>query len=118
MNRSTYRTIILITAVITGLIHLVLLNVSTMRSTGSIDLLFTLNGLGFLALAGVLFFEPPFLKGYEKWVVYTFMAFTLATIIAWVAVGARSVLGYLTKLDEAILLVALGLYLRDNTQDG
>jgi hypothetical protein len=118
MNRSTYRTIILITAVITGLIHLVLLNVSTMGSTGSIDLLFTLNGLGFLALAGALFFEPPFLKGYEKWVVYAFMAFTLATIVAWVAVGARSVLGYLTKLDEAILLVALGLYLRDNTQDG
>lgn len=117
MNRSTYRTIILITAVITGLIHLVLLNVFTMRSTGSIDILFTLNGLGFLALAGALAFEPPFLEGYEKWVVYAFMAFTLATIIAWVAVGARSTLGYLTKLDEAILLVALGLYLRTFAQE-
>lgn len=113
MNRSTYRTIILVTAVITGLIHLVVLNIFSMRATGSVDILFTLNGLGFLALAGAFFFEPSFLKGYEKWVIYAFMAFTLVTIIAWVAVGSRSALGYLTKLDEAVLLVALGLYLRD-----
>jgi hypothetical protein len=115
MNRSTYRIIILITALITGLIHLVLLNIFTMRSTGGIDILFTLNGFGFLALAGAFYFDLPFLKGYEKLLTYAFIAFTLATIIAWVAVGARSTLGYLTKLDEVILLVVLGLYLREES---
>jgi ABC-type microcin C transport system permease subunit YejB len=113
MNRSTYRIIILITAVITGLVHLVLLNIFTMQFTGSVDLLFTLNGLGFLGLTAALFLDIPFLKGYEKWIIYAFMAFTLATIIAWVAVGERSTLGYLTKLDEVILLATLGFYLRE-----
>ncbi len=115
MNRSTYRLIILITAVITGLIHLVVLNIPFIQSTGSPDLLFTLNGLGFLGLAAAFFFDIPFLRGYEKWIVYAFMAFTLATIIAWIAIGARSTLGYLTKLDEVILLAALGLYLREGS---
>lgn len=115
MNRATYRIIIFITALITGLIHLVLLNIFTFRSTGSIDFLFTLNGLGYLALAGAFYFELPFLRGYDKWLIYAFMAFTLATIIAWVAVGARSTLGYITKLDEVILLVMLGLYLREES---
>lgn len=115
MNRSTYRLIILITAVITGLIHLVVLNIPIIQSTGSPDLLFTLNGIGFLGLAIAFYFDIPFLRGYEKWIVYAFMAFTLATIIAWIAVGARSTLGYLTKLDEVILLAALGLYLREGS---
>jgi hypothetical protein len=113
MNRSTYRIIILVTALITGLIHLVILNYLTFQSTGNIDLLFTLNGIGFLVLAGVFFFDIPFLRGYEKWVIYALMAYTLATIIAWVPVGSRSTLGYLTKLDEVILLVALGLYMQE-----
>jgi hypothetical protein len=115
MNRSTYRTVIIVTAVITGLIHLVLLNVLTMQAKGGIDLLFTLNGIGFLGLTAALFAEIPFLKEYEKWVIYSFIAFTLATIIAWITFGERSTLGYLTKLDELILLVALGLYLREET---
>jgi hypothetical protein len=105
----------LITAAITGLIHLVLLNLATMQATGSLDVLFTLNGLGFLALAGAFYFDLPFLKGYEKWITYALMGFTLVTIIAWVAIGARSTLGYLTKLDEVILLVVLGLYLREES---
>lgn len=113
MNRSTTRVIILITAVITGLVHLVLLNLFSMQATGSLDVLFTLNGLGFLTLASAFYFDLPFLKGYEKWITYAFIGFTIVTIIAWVAVGARSTLGYLTKLDEVVLLVALGLYLRE-----
>jgi hypothetical protein len=113
MNRSTFRFIILVTAIITGVIHLVILNIPFIQSTGRPDLLFTLNGLGFLALAVALFFDIPFLKDYERWIVYAFMAFTLATIIAWVPLGSRSTLGYLTKLDEVILLVALALFLRE-----
>lgn len=115
MNRSTYRTIILITGVITGFIHLVLLNILTMRFTGSIDFLFTLNGLGFLALTAAVYLDVPFLRDYKTWVLYAFMAFTLVTIIAWIAIGARSPLGYLTKLDELILLASLGLYLREGS---
>ena len=113
MNRATYRIIILITSLVTAVIHLVILNIMFLRSSGSLDLLFTLNGLGFLALAAAFFIDFPFLRGFEKWVIYALMAFTLATIIAWIPFGSRSTLGYLTKLDEVILLVALSLYLRE-----
>jgi hypothetical protein len=44
MTRSTLRTIILVTGLITALVHLVLLNIVM----GTIDPLFTLNGLGYL----------------------------------------------------------------------
>lgn len=117
MNRSTLRIIILITALITAFVHLVVLNIPSLRSGEGLDLLFTLNGLGYLGLIGAFILNLPFLRGREAWVVYALMAFTVVTIIAWIAVGARSTLGYLTKLDEAILLAASALYLRQGPSE-
>lgn len=80
--------------------------------TGSIDLLFTLNGLGFLGFLGLFLLDLPFLRGRERQVLYGFIGYTVLTILAWIPGGARNALGYGTKLDELLLVGALILYLR------
>jgi ABC-type microcin C transport system permease subunit YejB len=109
MKRSTLRTIILVTGLITALVHLVLLNVSM----GTIDPLFTLNGLGYLGLLAALFLDLPVVSKLQPLVHWAFMAFTAVTILAWVVMGRPyTALGYVTKVDELALIAALYLHLR------
>ena len=73
--------------------------------------LFILNGLGYLALLAAYFLPIDLAKRYHKLVRWAFIAFTLVTILAWVAIGDKSwpegSLGYLTKLIEVLLIVLL-----------
>ena len=71
MTRSTLRAIILVTGLITALVHLVLLNVVM----GTIDPLFTLNGLGYLGLLAALFLDLPVVSKQRTLVHWAFMAF-------------------------------------------
>ena len=95
---------IMITAVITAVIHLYLgLKFS--------NTLMILNGIGYLALLIGLFIQVSIAqknRGLIRWVL---MGFTAVTIIAWLAIGDKSwpsgALGYITKLDEIILLALL-----------
>lgn len=112
MNRSTLRTVILVTGLITALVHLVLLNIGILQEKGQPDVLFTLNGLGYFALLAAFFFRPSFLSGRGKMLHYVFIFYTAATILAWVLVGARNFTGWATKLDELILIYALVVHLR------
>ena len=111
MNR---RNIIIVLTSITALVHLVVLNIGIYQDTGSIDLLFTLNGLGYFALLYALFWPPAFLKGQRTLVHYGFMAYTLTTILAWVAINGdfTDPVGVGTKLVEVLLIVALWQNLR------
>jgi hypothetical protein len=109
MKRSTLRAVILVTGLITALVHLALLNVAM----GTIDPLFTLNGLGYLALLAALFLNLPIVSKQQPLVHWTFMAFAAVTILAWVVMGRPyTLLGYLTKLDEIVLIAALYMHLR------
>ncbi len=109
MNRSSLRAVILVTGLITALIHLVLLNVGM----GTIDPLFTLNALGYLALLAALFLNLPLVSRQQPLVHWAFMAFTAVTILAWIVMGRPyTMLGYITKLDELVLLAALYMHLR------
>lgn len=112
MKRSTLRTVILVTGLITALVHLVLLNIGIIQENGRPDVLFTLNGLGYLALLAAYFFQPAFLSERSKLLHYAFIAYTGLTIVAWVLVGARDFTGFATKLDELILVYALLAHLR------
>jgi hypothetical protein len=109
MKHSTLHTLIIVTAVLTGLIHLVLLSILI----GQVSWLFVLNGLGFLVLLAAWYYTPGFL-GSQRVALHTvFMLYTLATIGAWLAIGDFSdPLGLFTKLVEVILVVALFLHLR------
>lgn len=107
MSRSTSRLVIVITTLITATVHLIVLNIPFIRDTGSPDILFTLNGLGYLGLLVLFLWNPSIVAERRELFHYAFMGFTLVTILAWVAMGSRDLVGYGTKLDEVILVVAL-----------
>jgi hypothetical protein len=87
---------IILLALATALIHL---------SLSFPDPVFILNGLGYLALT-VAYFLPQ-LKAYHATVRWVFIGFAAVTIIAWVAIGMRTPLGYITKLIELVLIALL-----------
>lgn len=112
MNRTTLRTGILIFGLITALVHLIILNLGYLRDTGRPDLLFTLNGLGYLGLLAAFFIRIPFLANQRTLVHVAFIAFTAVTVLAWVFVGSKSALGYGDKIVEILLIIALYQHLR------
>jgi hypothetical protein len=106
--RSTLRKLIVVLGLATALIHLYL-NVRL----GSLDIPFTLNALGYLTLLVALFLPIKFLEGRERLVHYVFMAFTVVTILAWVALGDKAdLLGWLDKAIEVLLVLALWRHLQ------
>jgi hypothetical protein len=114
MNR-TARIAILAFGLITAFVHGVLLNFQM----GHLDVLFTLNGLGYAVLLVLFFANPGFVQGRRRLLHYAFIAFTAATIVAFLAMGGTGLggkpfdpLGWVTKLDEALLIAALVWNLR------
>lgn len=75
------------------------------------DVLFILNGLGYLTLLAAYFLPLPFVKDNRGLVRWAFMAYIIVTILAWIAMGDKSwpagALGYITKLIEIVLVVLL-----------
>jgi hypothetical protein len=114
MSRSTLRTGIIVLGLITALVHLVILNIGFLRETGKPDLLFTLNGLGYLGLLGAFVINPSFLAGQRRAFHYAFMGFAVLTILGFLALGGTGFggrpfdpLGWATKVDEVLLILAL-----------
>jgi hypothetical protein len=109
MKHSTLHTIIIVTALITAIIHLVALSILL----GEISTLFILNGLGFLALLGAWYYTPGFLANQRSVLHGVFILYTLLTIIGWLMIGDKGdPLGIFTTLDEVVLIIALILHLR------
>ena len=120
MNRSTLRGVILILGLFTAIVHLMVLNIIVFQEKGAIDPLFTPNGIAYLVLLYAVLRPPSFLAGREKLVHYTFIAFTAVTILTFLALGGTGfggkeldLLGWITKIDEVLLIIALFLHLRD-----
>lgn len=108
MSKQTLRYAILLLGLITGVVHLVILPLS-----GYEWLLMPLNGLGFLVLTGVVFFDPAFLAAQRKLIIYLFMAYTLVTIIGYFVMNSAPFadpIGIFTKVVEVLLIIALWLY--------
>ncbi len=108
MSRPTLRIVILLSALVTALVHLVLLSIQL----GGPSAIFILNGLGYLVLLALFWFRPSFLGGRRTLLHYAFMAYTALTILLWIQGGTRDLTGYLAKADEVVLLVALWAHLR------
>ena len=83
------------------------------------DVLFILNGLGYLTLLAAYFLPIDLARNNHNLVRWLFIIFTVVTILAWVAMGDKSwpggSLGYLTKLIEAVLIVLLVVDGRQNS---
>ncbi|HUV28649.1 MAG TPA: hypothetical protein VMW34_14920 [Anaerolineales bacterium] len=93
---------IILTTVAAALIHFSLLFP---------DVLFILNGLGYLTLLAAYFLPIDLARKYHNLIRWLFIAFTLVTILAWIVMGDKSwpagSLGYLTKIIEVVLIVLL-----------
>lgn len=78
------------------------------------DIMFTLNGLGYLALLAAYFLPIPFLQEKRNLIWWVFVGYTTLTIILWVIMGDKnfvagtsSATGYYAKAAEVLLLVFL-----------
>jgi hypothetical protein len=75
------------------------------------DVLFILNGLGYLTLLAAYLLPVPFFRNNRGLIRWAFIGFTIVGIIAWIAIGDKSwpagALGYATKAIEALLVIAL-----------
>jgi uncharacterized membrane protein len=91
---------ILLLALATAVIHIVLAIPANLT-------MFYLNGIGYIVLALALFL--PQFKNYRSLIRWVLIAFTLVTIIGWVAIGERSTIAYIDKIIEVALLVLLWL---------
>ncbi len=98
--------IVLLTAA-TAIIHIAL----AFRALGLGDVttlvMFLLNGLAYLVLLAAYYLPLPLARNYPRLVRWAFIALTAVTILAWVAIGARTTIGYVDKLIELALLILL-----------
>lgn len=92
---------ILLLTLATLAIHLIVLN------SGGIDILFTLNGLGYLVLLLLYFLPIPIAQNNRNLIRWVFIGYTAVTILAWVFVGEPALLGYVTKAIEVLLIISL-----------
>jgi hypothetical protein len=118
MSRSTLRWAIIVLTLATVGIHWYLVPLQGIPA----GIPFILNGLGYLVLMGTVLFKLPiisdFLAGRPGWAHYALIAFTVVTMLAWVAIGDKSFstwlgqIGWVDKITEVLLIVAVWLHLR------
>ena len=82
------------------------------------DPVFILNGLGYLTLLAALYLPIPRLVPHRRLVRWTLIGYAMLTILAWVAIGERTLLGYSTTADEVALIVLLLIEGRRNAFAG
>jgi hypothetical protein len=71
------------------------------------DPVFILNGLGYLTLLATLYLPISRLVPYRQLVRWTLIGYATLTILAWVAIGERTPLGYSTTAGEVALVALL-----------
>lgn len=73
----------------------------------ALGILFILNGLGYIGLTALLYLPVRALDPYRGVIRYALIGFAALTIVLWVPLGTKSVLGYLNKINELILIALL-----------
>ncbi|MCU0490769.1 MAG: hypothetical protein MUD01_04245 [Chloroflexaceae bacterium] len=69
------------------------------------DLIFILNGLGYLTLLAALYLPIPALVGRKQLVRWAFIGYTALSIIIWLAIGDKGWwVGWANKLNEVALI--------------
>jgi hypothetical protein len=113
MSLTPLRLAITLLAVATALIHWSLLVIM-----GRFDLIFFLNGVGYLALTFAYLTDRPLGATRRPLLHGLFIAYTAVTVLAWLAIGEKNpattlgALGYIDKIIEILLIVALVISLR------
>lgn len=106
MNLNGRHYIIILAALATAFLHITLWP----------DIMFTLNGIGYLGLLAAYFLPIPFFQERRRLVWWALAGYTLLTIVLWVIMGDKnfvpgtsSAIGYYAKAAEVLLLVFLWL---------
>jgi hypothetical protein len=96
-------------AIRTGVILLTLFAAAVHLSLLFPDPVFILNGLGYLTLLGALYLPISRLMPHRRVVRLALIGYATLTILLWVVMGERTLLGYSTTAGEVVLvgLVAL-----------
>lgn len=95
--------LILLLTLVAAIVHL-----SLNFIMGQFDVMFTLNGLGYLGLLAALYLDLPFAREHRRWVRLGLMGFIAATLISWIILGDKGWwLGLVTATLELILLFLL-----------
>jgi uncharacterized metal-binding protein len=71
------------------------------------DLVFLLNGFGYLVLLGALYLPIPQSARHRRMVRWVLIGYTTLTIVLWLLFGLRTTIGYINKLNEIALIVLL-----------
>jgi hypothetical protein len=95
------------TAIRVGVVLLTLIAAAVHLSLLFPDVAFILNGLGYLTLLAALYLPIPRLMPYRRVVRLTLIGYATLTVLLWVAIGERSLLGYFTTADEVALVILL-----------
>ncbi len=99
---------IIVLTIATALVHLGLAFSSTPP-----DIMFLLNGIGYLTLVAALYLPIPQLRAYHGLLRWALMAFAAVTIIGWIIIGDKTlIIGYPTKVAEVILIILLAVEMR------
>jgi hypothetical protein len=97
-----------------GIILLVIATAAIHLSLGIPNFLvmFILNGIGYLILVTALYL--PQLQRYRRLIRWALIAFAAVTIVGWIAIGARTTIGYLDKVIEVVLIILLMIEMRQD----
>jgi hypothetical protein len=76
------------------------------------DPVFILNGLGYLTLLAALYLPIPQIAPYRRLVRWLLISYTALTFVLWLAIGLRNLTGYITAVDEVLLILLLLLEAR------
>jgi hypothetical protein len=97
--------LLIITIMITAVIHLGL-GLDFLTNFG--DIMFILNGIGYIGLCALFLLPIPMLKPYHETLRWVLMGYTALTIILWVVInGKLDPVGIVTKLDELAIIAIL-----------
>lgn len=98
-------------AIATAVIHIALALKALGVNDTTTTVMFSLNGLGYLGLLAAYLLPLPVVSERHGLVRWVFMGFTAVTIVAWIAIGDKTLpaglLGYITKAIELVLLAML-----------
>ena len=76
------------------------------------DPIFILNGLGYLGLLAALYLPVPRLEERHNAVRWVMIGYAALTIVMWVILGERTIIGYADKVIEVVLIFLLILEAR------
>jgi len=109
------------TAIQLGVVLLTLIAAAVHLSLLFPDPAFILNGLGYLTLLAALYLPIPRLVPYRSVVRWTLIGYATLTILLWIAIGERSLIGFSATADEVALVILLlleGRRMRSRRDDG